>query len=123
VRRSWNRASPVSAALRASQACRNFALLRSGKRCDAVLDIDSHTALLYTGKVPVGTAFQYAYGFMDRVLGGRRWVGHGGSAAGMSGELAFEPNGGYVVVVLSNFDPPVAGQVLTILDRLPRGTQ
>jgi D-alanyl-D-alanine carboxypeptidase len=80
----------------------------------------THTALLYTGKVPVGTAFQYAYGFMDRVVGGRRWVGHGGSAPGMNGELVFEPDGGYVVVVLSNFDPPAAGQVLNfILPRLP----
>ena len=80
----------------------------------------THTALLYTGKVPVGTAFQYAYGFMDRVVGGRRWVGHGGGAAGMNGELAFEPDGGYVVVVLSNFDPPAATQVLNfILARLP----
>jgi D-alanyl-D-alanine carboxypeptidase len=83
----------------------------------------THTALLYTGKVPVGTAFQYAYGFMDRVVGGRRWVGHGGSAPGMNGELVFEPNGGYVVVVLSNFDPPAAGQMLNfILGRLPTTT-
>jgi hypothetical protein len=41
----------------------------------------------------------------------------------MNGELAFEPNGGYVVVVLSNFDPPAAGQVLNfILGRLPTPT-
>jgi len=83
----------------------------------------THTTLLYTGKVPVNPSSQYAYGFMDRVVGGRRWVGHGGSAAGMNGELAFEPNGGYVVVVLSNFDPPAAGQVLNfILGRLPTPT-
>jgi CubicO group peptidase (beta-lactamase class C family) len=83
----------------------------------------THTALLYTGKVPVNPSSQYAYGFMDRVVGGRRWVGHGGSAAGMNGELAFEPDGGYVVVVLSNFDPPAAGQVLNlILGRLPTPT-
>jgi CubicO group peptidase (beta-lactamase class C family) len=80
----------------------------------------THTALLYTGKVPVNPSVQYAYGFMDRVVGGRRWVGHGGGAPGMNGELAFEPNGGYVVVVLSNLDPPAAGQVAAfILDRLP----
>ena len=63
---------------------------------------------------------RYAYGFFDRVVGGRRFVGHGGGAPGMNGELAFEPGGGYVVVVLSNFDPPAAGQVAAfILDRLP----
>ena len=80
----------------------------------------AHTALLLRGKVPVGSAFQYAYGFIDRVVGGRRFVGHGGGAAGMNGDLAFEPNGGYVVVVLSNLDPPAATQVSGfILSRLP----
>jgi CubicO group peptidase (beta-lactamase class C family) len=80
----------------------------------------AHTALLLDGKVPTFPGEQYAYGFIDRVVGGRRFVGHGGGAAGMNGELAFEPDGGYVVVVLSNFDPPAAGQVATfILNRLP----
>jgi hypothetical protein len=42
----------------------------------------------------------------------------------MSGDLVFEPNGGYVVVVLSNFDPPAATQVSTfILGRLPATTR
>jgi hypothetical protein len=41
----------------------------------------------------------------------------------MNGELAFEPNGGYVVVVLSNFDPPAAGPVAAFIpDRLPAST-
>ena len=81
----------------------------------------AHTALLLEGKVAVGQgAAQYAYGFVDRVVGGRRFVGHSGGAPGMSGILELEPNGGYVVVVLSNFDPPAATQVATfILDRLP----
>jgi len=101
----------------------DFARFAVAVRDRRLLD-STHTALLYTGKVPVGTAFQYAYGFTDRVVGGRRWVGHGGGAAGMNGELVFEPNGGYVVVVLSNFDPPAAGQVLNfILGRLPTPTQ
>jgi len=101
----------------------DFARFAVAVRDRRLLD-STHTALLYTGKLPVGTAFQYAYGFTDRVVGGRRWVGHGGGAAGMNGELVFEPNGGYVVVVLSNFDPPAAGQVLNfILGRLPTPTQ
>jgi hypothetical protein len=41
----------------------------------------------------------------------------------MNGELTFEPNGGYVVVVLSNLDPQAATQVEAfILDRLPTST-
>jgi D-alanyl-D-alanine carboxypeptidase len=80
----------------------------------------AHTAQLISGKVAVGTAFQYAYGFIDRVVGGRRFVGHGGGAPGMNGDLAFEPDGGYVVVVLSNLDPPAAQQMAAfILNRLP----
>jgi CubicO group peptidase (beta-lactamase class C family) len=80
----------------------------------------AHTTLLLSGKVATGDGVRYAYGFFDRVVGGRRFVGHGGGAPGMNGDLAFEPNGGYVVVVLSNLDPPAAGQVAGfILDRLP----
>ena len=80
----------------------------------------THTALLVDGKVSVAPSLRYAYGFMDRVVGGRRFVGHGGGAPGMNGDLAFEPDGGYVVVVLSNFDPPAASQISAfILDRLP----
>ncbi len=41
----------------------------------------------------------------------------------MNGDLAFEPNGGYVIVVLSNLDPPAAGQVAAfILNQLPTPT-
>jgi hypothetical protein len=42
----------------------------------------------------------------------------------MNGDLAFEPNGGYVVVVLSNLDPPAATQVSSfILTRLPNSSR
>jgi D-alanyl-D-alanine carboxypeptidase len=83
----------------------------------------AHTELLYTGKVQVGSVFKYAYGFIDRVMADRRFVGHGGGAQGMNGELVFEPNGGYVIVVLSNFNPPAAGNVLTyIANNLPSST-
>ena len=48
-------------------------------------------------------------------------VGHSGGALGMSGDLAFEPGGGYVVVVLSNFDPPATTELTDyMLPRLPR---
>ncbi|GLC25256.1 serine hydrolase domain-containing protein [Roseisolibacter agri] len=99
----------------------DFARFAVAVRDRKLLD-STHTSMLYTGKVPVNQTgtIQYAYGFMDRIIGGRRWVGHGGSAAGMNGELVFEPGGGYVVVALSNFDPPSAGQVLNfIVSNLP----
>ena len=79
----------------------------------------AHTTLLLDGKVAAGGA-EYAYGFFDRVINGRRFAGHSGGAAGMNGDLAFEPDGGYVIVVLSNFDPPAAQQVSNfILANLP----
>ena len=99
----------------------DFAHFAVSVRDRKLLD-STHTTTLYTGKVQVNQAgtIHYAYGFMDRTIGGRRWVGHGGGAAGMNGELLFEPNGGHVIVVLTNFDPPSAGQVLTfILNNLP----
>jgi D-alanyl-D-alanine carboxypeptidase len=97
----------------------DFARFAGALREHRLLD-PTHTALLITGKVPVGNGWQYAYGFIDRVVNGRRFVGHSGGAQGMSGDLAFEPNGGYVVVVLSNFDPPAATQISSfILANLP----
>ena len=100
----------------------DFARFAAALREHRLLD-PAHTALLLAGKVAVNPSVQYAYGFVDRVVGGRRFVGHSGGAPGMNGDLAFEPNGGYVVVVLSNLDPPAAGQVAAfILDRLPTPT-
>lgn len=97
----------------------DFARFAAALREHRLLD-PVHTALLLTGKVTVVPTFQYAYGFTDRVVFGRRILGHSGGAAGMSGELAFEPNGGYTVVVLSNLDPPAATQASNfILSRLP----
>ena len=79
----------------------------------------AHTALLLGGKVATTSqGVRYAYGFSERILDGRRLVGHSGGAPGMNGDLTFEPNGGYVVVVLSNFDPPAAGQVATFIRNL-----
>jgi len=97
----------------------DFARFATAIRERRLLD-SAHTTLLLSGKIPVGPAAQYAYGFLDHVVSGRRFVGHTGGAPGMSGALEFEPNGGYVVVVLSNFDPPAATQIASyILGRLP----
>ena len=92
----------------------DFARLAAAVREHKLLDA-AHTELLTTGKVPISATIKYAYGFMDRVLGGRRFVGHGGSAPGQSGELVWEPNGGYMIVILSNFDPPLAGLLLNFI--------
>jgi D-alanyl-D-alanine carboxypeptidase len=78
-----------------------------------------YTELLTTGKVdtPMG---KYAYGFIDRAVDGAHFVGHGGGAPGMNGDLMMDPRSGYVVAVLSNLDPPAAQRISDfVVDRLP----
>jgi CubicO group peptidase (beta-lactamase class C family) len=79
------------------------------------------TELLITGKVDSRPGARYAYGFEDgRDADGNGWVGHGGGAPGMNGDLRIYPKSGYVVAVLANMDPPAAQQISDYLDaRLP----
>ena len=79
------------------------------------------TKLLTTGKVKAGPGARYAYGFEDaRDADGNGWVGHGGGAPGMNGDLKIYPKSGYVVAVLANLDPPAAQRISEYLDpRLP----
>jgi len=74
---------------------------------------------LTTGKVDARGA-RYAFGFEDQTINGIRCFGHGGGAPGMNGDLEICPGPAYVVTVLSNMDPPAAGQISTfITNRLP----
>ena len=58
----------------------------------------------------------YGFGFQAG-----KFFGHGGGAPGMNGDLAIFPDTGYVVVVLSNLDPPAAGRVANFIRaHLPR---
>jgi CubicO group peptidase (beta-lactamase class C family) len=79
------------------------------------------TELLTTGKVKTGPGGRYAYGFEDaRDADANGWVGHGGGAPGMNGDLRIYPKSGYVVAVLANIDPPAAQRVSEYVDvRLP----
>jgi D-alanyl-D-alanine carboxypeptidase len=79
------------------------------------------TKLLITGKVNAGPGARYAYGFEDaRDADGNGWVGHGGGAPGINGDLKIYPESGYVVAVLANIDPPAAQRISEYLDpRLP----
>jgi CubicO group peptidase (beta-lactamase class C family) len=55
---------------------------------------------------------QYGYGFDVQGQGPLRSYGHGGGAPGMNGELRVFPQLGYVVVSLSNLDPPAASELV-----------
>ena len=84
----------------------NFArALQTGKLLDAA-DFETMTR----GKVdaPFG---RYAYGFKDQSREGIRYIGHGGGAPGSNCELDIYPDSGYIVVVLTNQDPPYGNRV------------
>lgn len=85
-----------------------------------LLDPDA-TKLLITGKEgtsPGPLDGRYAYGFEDaRDADGNGWVGHGGGAPGMNGDLRIYPKSGYVVAALANVDPPAAQRISEYLDR------
>jgi D-alanyl-D-alanine carboxypeptidase len=55
---------------------------------------------------------QYGYGFDVQGQGSLRSYGHSGGAPGMNGELRIFPELGYVVVSLSNLDPPAASELV-----------
>ena len=80
-----------------------------------------NTELLTTGKVDTPRGAKYAFGFMDADSGTpMRHFGHGGGAPGMNGDLEIFPQSGYVIVVLSNLDPPAASRISDfIVNRLP----
>jgi CubicO group peptidase (beta-lactamase class C family) len=67
-----------------------------------------HTELLITPKPIEGSRSQYAYGIGNMNLEGLRCFGHDGGAPGMNGALSICPKDGYVIAILSNFDPPAA---------------
>jgi CubicO group peptidase (beta-lactamase class C family) len=73
---------------------------------DGTLLSDESVALLTTGKVDagIGPDIQYAYGFIDRLVNGSRFIGHGGGFQGVSSNLDIYLDDGYSVVVLSNID-------------------
>jgi len=83
-------------------------------------NIAEYTDLLTKGKTEAGPGAKYAYGFSDSTAAGVRWLGHGGGAPGMNGDLRFSPDSGYIIAVLSNLDPPAATRIADFISvRLP----
>jgi D-alanyl-D-alanine carboxypeptidase len=63
---------------------------------------------------------QYGYGFAIQGDGPLKNYGHSGGAPGMSGDLRVFPESGYVVVSLSNLDPPAANRLVDFfVTRMP----
>jgi D-alanyl-D-alanine carboxypeptidase len=57
-------------------------------------------------------SFGYGYGFMVSGQGPLSNYGHDGGAPGMNAEFRVYPALGYVLVGLSNLDPPAAGRLI-----------
>jgi D-alanyl-D-alanine carboxypeptidase len=87
--------------------------LWSGKLVSRAL-VDEFT----TGKVTMGPVMKYAFGFGDLHIGSTRIVGHNGGAKGVNAEFDSYPDLGYDVVVLTNYDPPVASAVIQRIRRI-----
>jgi D-alanyl-D-alanine carboxypeptidase len=66
---------------------------------------------------------QYGFGMSIAGEGATRSFGHSGGAPGQNGDLRIFPEAGYVVVALSNLDPPAASRMVDfIAARLPLTT-
>jgi len=77
-------------------------------------------ALLQGGvKLPDGTFMPYDFGGTAPELG--RFIGHGGGAPGMNGELMHFIDSGYTIVALANISPPASADGLAtfVMHRLP----
>ena len=77
-----------------------------------------YTAMMTAAQTPTPFGDTYGFGFGQQTINGSKCFGHNGGAPGMNGEL--EICSGYVIVVLSNLDPPAAGRVAEFIgNRLP----
>jgi D-alanyl-D-alanine carboxypeptidase len=56
--------------------------------------------------------YGYGYGFMVSGHGSLANYGHDGGAPGMNAEFRLYPKLGYVLIGLSNLDPPAAGRLI-----------
>jgi D-alanyl-D-alanine carboxypeptidase len=73
-----------------------------------------------TQMIAPGLNPQYGFGMAISGEGATRSFGHAGGAPGQNGDLRIYPESGYVIVALSNIDPPAASKMVDfIAARLP----
>ncbi|HEX3431175.1 MAG TPA: serine hydrolase domain-containing protein [Rhizomicrobium sp.] len=73
-------------------------------------------AELFTPQAAWGGGPSYGLGFVVNP-GPPLKVGHGGGAPGVNAEIALFPASGWEVVMLSNYDPPTASHLASVLER------
>ena len=95
-------------------------LLRFAQALQAGTLVSKATLALATSARSKMGSRDYGYGFQVGGAGPLWSYGHGGGAPGMNGELRIYPQPGYVVVALSNLDPPVAQRLVEFFEnRMP----
>lgn len=73
-----------------------------------------------TQMITPGINAQYGFGMFITGEGAMRNFGHSGGAPGQNGDLRVFPESGYVIVALSNLDPPAASRMADVIAaRLP----
>jgi len=78
--------------------------------------------ILTTGKVVYAPGIKYGYGFFCSEIHGQKVIGHAGGFLGINSELDIHLGTGYTLIVMSNYDPPIAQQIITkIRQVIPEG--
>ncbi len=110
------RGSPAGGGYSTCEDLLRFATALTGHK---LLDAE-HTKILTTGKSGAPPGNSYGYGFGVSNQSGVRSFGHGGGAPGINADLKIFPDSGYVIVVMTNLDPPGASRVSDfVAARLP----
>ncbi len=83
------------------------------------------TELVTSPKVRADGGYEahYSYGFMHETFNGYQRIGHSGGFPGINSELNIYPELGYVVAVMSNYDPPSANLVAARITKLLTGIE
>jgi hypothetical protein len=71
-----------------------------------------YTDIVTTAKVNAGGGNKYGYGFFSSGPPDDRVIGHSGGFLGINSELSIHLDTGYTIIVMSNYDPPIAQQIV-----------
>jgi CubicO group peptidase (beta-lactamase class C family) len=71
-----------------------------------------YTDIVTTGKVDASPGVKYGYGFFCSEVNGKRRIGHSGGFSGINSQLDIHLDTGYTIIVMSNYDPLIAQQMV-----------
>jgi CubicO group peptidase (beta-lactamase class C family) len=77
-----------------------------------------YTDIVTAGKVAAGPGLKYGYGFFCAEVNGGRTIGHSGGFSGINSQLDIHLDTGYMIIVMSNYDPPIAQQIVTKIGQI-----